>query len=84
MDGSFGPATKRACRAVKRGRKDNLVRVCQAMLYIRGYDPNGFDGSCGGGCVRAIMAYQADHDLTTDGSCGPDTFEAMFEQNIRN
>ena len=36
-------------------------------------------------CVRrAVMACQEDHDITVDGSCGPNTFEALFERNIRN
>ena len=78
VDGSFGPKTKAACRAVKKGSKGDLVRVCQAMLYSKGYDPKGFDGSCGPGCDAAIRQYQKDHGLTADGSCGPNTFYSMF------
>lgn len=78
VDGSFGPATRKACRAVKKGRKDDLTRVCQGMLYCRGYDPNGFDGSCGSGCDSAIRRYQKDKKLSVDGSCGPATFYALF------
>jgi len=78
VDGSFGSKTKAACRAVKKGSKGDLVYICQAMLYIRGYDPKGFDGSCGPGCDSAIRQYQKDHGLTVDGSCGPNTFYSMF------
>jgi len=78
VDGSFGPKTKAACRAVKKGSKGDLVRVCQAMLYSKGYDPKGFDGSCGPGCDAAIRQYQKDHGLSVDGSCGPNTFYNMF------
>jgi len=78
VDGSFGPKTKTACRAVKRGNKGDLVYICQAMLYSKGYDPKGFDGSCGPGCDAAIRQYQKDHGLAVDGSCGPNTFYALF------
>ena len=80
VDGSFGPKTKAACRAVKKGSKGDLVRVCQAMLYSKGYDPKGFDGSCGPGCDAAIRQYQRDHDLAVDGSCGPNTFYSLFHK----
>jgi len=80
VDGSFGPKTKAACRAVKRGNKSNLVYICQAMLYARGYDPKGFDGSCGPGCDAAIRQYQKDHGLAVDGSCGPNTFYSLFNK----
>jgi len=80
VDGSFGPKTKAACRAVKKGSKGDLVRVCQAMLYSKGYDPKGFDGSCGSGCDAAIRQYQKDHGLAVDGSCGPNTFYSLFNK----
>ena len=80
VDGSFGPKTKAACRAVKKGSKGDLVRVCQAMLYSKGYDPKGFDGSCGSGCDAAIRQYQKDHGLAVDGSCGPNTFYSLFHK----
>jgi len=80
VDGSFGPKTKAACRAVKKGSKGDLVRVCQAMLYSQGYDPKGFDGSCGSGCDAAIRQYQKDHGLAVDGSCGPNTFYSLFHK----
>jgi len=82
VDGSFGPKTKAACRAVKKGSKGDLVRVCQAMLYSKGYDPKGFDGSCGSGCDAAIRQYQKDHVLAVDGSCGPNTFYSLFNNRV--
>jgi len=80
VDGSFGPKTKKACAAVKRGNKSDLVYICQAMLYAQGYDPKGFDGSCGPGCDAAIRQYQKDHGLAVDGSCGPNTFYSLFNK----
>jgi len=80
VDGSYGPNTKAACRAVKKGSKGNLVYICQAMLYSKGYDPKGFDGSCGPGCDAAIRQYQKDYGLAVDGSCGPNTFYSLFNK----
>jgi len=80
VDGSFGSKTKAACLAVKKGSKGDLVRVCQAKLYSKGYDPKGFDGSCGTSCDAAIRQYQKDHGLTVDGSCGANTFYSLFNK----
>lgn len=78
VDGSFGTKTKAAYATVRRGVKGDNVRVVQGLLYGRGYDPNGFDGSCGSGCEAAIMQYQADTDsLVVDGHCGKRTFAAL-------
>lgn len=78
VDGSFGAKSKAAYATVRRGVKGDNVRVVQGLLYGRGYDPNGFDGSCGPGCERAIRQYQADmDDLEVDGHCGKATFAAL-------
>ena len=78
IDGSFGTKTKAAYATVRRGVKGDNVRVVQGLLYGRGYDPNGFDGSCGPGCERAIRQYQADmDDLEVDGHCGKATFAEL-------
>lgn len=78
VDGSFGTKTKAAYATVCRGCKGDNVRVVQGLLYGRGYDPNGFDGSCGPGCERAIKQYQADSDgLAVDGRCGKATFAEL-------
>jgi len=82
MDGRFGPLSKAAVSrisGVKKGQRGDLVRICQIMLYYHGYDPNGFDGSCGPGCSQAICAYQADHGLRVDGSCGKATWTSLFD-----
>lgn len=78
VDGSFGTKTKAAYATVRRGVKGDNVRIVQGLLYGRGYDPNGFDGSCGPGCEAAIRQYQADmDDLEVDGHCGKATFAAL-------
>ena len=78
VDGSFGPKSRAAYETVRRGRKGDNVRIVQGLLYGHGYDPNGFDGSCGAGCERAIKQYQADIDsLAVDGHCGKATFAEL-------
>ena len=80
IDGSFGTKTKAAYATVRRGVKGDNVRVVQGLLYGRGYDPNGFDGSCGPGCETAIRQYQADMDeIRVDGHCGKATFAALIK-----
>ena len=81
VDGCFGPKTKRAVKVVKKGVKGNLVYIAQGVLYGRGYDPKGLDGKCGNGATSAILAFQKDTFSASsdwDGSCGPKTWEALF------
>ena len=78
VDGSFGTKTKAAYATVRRGVKGDNVRIVQGLLYGRGYDPDGFDGSCGPGCEAAIRRFQSDtDDLEVDGHCGKATFAAL-------
>ncbi|WP_434310353.1 peptidoglycan-binding protein [Hominifimenecus sp. rT4P-3] len=78
VDGSFGPKSRTAYETVRRGRKGDNVCIVQGLLYGHGYDPAGFDGSCGAGCERAIKQYQANTDsLAVDGHCGKATFRAL-------
>lgn len=78
VDGSFGAKSKAAFATVRRGVKGDNVRIVQGLLYGRGYDPDGFDGSCGPGCEAAIRQFQSDtDDLEVDGHCGKQTFAAL-------
>ncbi|WP_434310490.1 DUF4214 domain-containing protein [Hominifimenecus sp. rT4P-3] len=80
VDGSFGPKSRAAYETVRRGRKGDNVRIVQGLLYGHGYDPAGFDGSCGAGCERAIKQYQANMDsLVVDGHCGKATFTELVK-----
>lgn len=67
-------------KALSRGGASNTVWAVtrlQKELAAWGYDPKGVDGSFGPGCEKALKAFQADHGLTADGSCGPATREAL-------
>ena len=77
-DGSFGPASKNAFRNLKVGMSGNITRVCQAFLYKKGYNPNGFDGSYGLGMQSAVRNYQSKNGLKIDGILGPSTAYSLF------
>lgn len=72
VDGSPGPKTKAAWSRhnIRRGAKGNITCVIQMLLYSKGYDPKGFDGSFGAGCEAAVKRFQADNSLAKDGIVG--------------
>lgn len=75
VDGLYGAKSK-ACmsnKAVQYGDTGVLVRAVQCILYTHGYNPNGIDGHCGKGMLAAIKAFQKNHGLEVDGSCGAKT-----------
>lgn len=77
-DGIFGNLTKNAFRTVKKGARGNITWLCQAMLYIKGYDPNGLDGIFGDGMYKCIRQYQTDKKLGVDGFLGKNTAYSLF------
>lgn len=78
IDGSFDLASKTAWQAFKQGASGNLTRLVQAMLYAKGYNPNGFDGSFGPGCDSVVRVYQKAKGLTVDGRVGQQTALSLF------
>lgn len=83
VDGVFGTKTKKACKSCD--GKNELVYVCQAMLYCKGYDMthsiknNNLDSSYGSGTKKAVLAYQQNtRGLRHDGKCNAATFYTMF------
>lgn len=83
VDGDFGEKTQKACVTVS--GKNELTYICQAMLYVKGYNMshsisnNNLDGEYGSGTSKVILKYQQDtRGLRQDGKCGPATFYAMF------
>lgn len=65
---------------LKRGRKGEEVRALQAHLLGYGYSvgASGLDGSFGAATEAAVRQYQADHQLSVDGSAGPQTRKHML------
>ena len=66
--------------ALSQGGKNNTtyaVTMLQKELYAWGYDPKGTDGNFGPGCKAAVLAFQKDHKLTSDGSVGLATLHEL-------
>lgn len=88
-DGIWGPKTRDALvrtmllgylekYPLRTGMKGDAVKAAQGLLYARGYDPDGLDGSYGPGMTRAVRACQEGAaGLTVDGVLGVATFKAL-------
>lgn len=88
-DNVFGPKTKAAAKKALSAIGAPTVRKCssnakaiyilEGMLYCLGYDTKGFDGVFDDGCRAAVIGFQSVNKLTTDGICGPNTWNALFK-----
>ena len=65
---------------LKKGMKVQQVKAMQILLIGYGYScgSSGVDGSFGGATDKALRAYQKDHGLAVDGSCGPATWHSLL------
>jgi len=77
-DGIFGTNSKAAVKTLKSGSKGNDVRLLQGMLYCRGFNPNGVDGTFGSGTIAAVKKFQTSNGLTPDGIAGANTMYALY------
>lgn len=64
---------------IRRGDKGTEVKECQTMLKKLGYDLGscGIDGDFGTMTRLAVITFQRDHGLGTDGVVGPLTWDAL-------
>ena len=77
-DGSFGPLSKRQFKDLKKGVSGNITWICQAFLYIKGYDPKGLDSLYGPGMEECVKQYQRNNGLKVDGILGMNTAYKLF------
>ena len=65
---------------LSKGCTGPAVESMQILLDGHGYrcGSSGADGSFGPGTDKAVRAYQKDHGLTVDGSCGPATWRSLL------
>ena len=54
-----------------------LVTALQQALVSAGYDPGEPDGTFGPKTEAAVVAFQQDNGLTSDGIVGPETASAL-------
>lgn len=80
VDGIFGNATKKACPVLKIGTSGNITKLVQYMLIIKGYSVGscGADGIYGNATKNAVRCFQSNNGLSSDGLCGKNTFEKLF------
>ena len=64
---------------LKEGMEDAQVRTVQEILKARGYYSGDCDGIMGELTKRAVMGYQADCQLLTDGEVGGDTWTRLIK-----
>lgn len=74
VDGIFGSKTKSAIRVLKKGAKNDVVKVLQAMLVCHGYSDAYVDGDYGSGTEKAVIDYKTKKGLTPNGNVGKKTF----------
>ena len=58
-------------------RGEEVYRMQQLLADQNYLNANGVDGIFGGGTEKALMAFQADHGLTADGVCWPQTLKKL-------
>ena len=78
VDGGWGEGTKSALPVLGPGSsRTNLVYILQYLLYLNGFNPNGFDGGFGNGVTTALKAFQTLMELDVDGYCGRQAWSAL-------
>jgi putative chitinase len=65
------------------GDQGALVKALQERLLALGYAPGKVDGIYGSRMRAAVLAFQAEHDLTTDGKIGPKTRAALNSDSAK-
>lgn len=67
-------------RALKKGCSGRDVKSLQRLLFTDGYSlgPYGDDGDFGPATEKAVMKFQSEHKLTSDGIVGPETIKALW------
>lgn len=65
---------------LQKGDKGTAVKIMQVILQSRYYNigPDGADGDFGQNTERALRQFQNTHDLSADGICGFDTWNALL------
>lgn len=63
---------------VGKGSSGTFTYICQFILSADKFYTGSMDAECGDGTVKAIQEFQKAHNLTQDGSCGADTWYALF------
>lgn len=77
VDGIWGKMTECYCPTVKRGDKNDIVGVLQALLICNGYKDVYIDNDYGAVTYLAVKEYQKKNKLIVDGIAGKNTFAKL-------
>lgn len=77
IDGIWGVKTRAACPTLRKGAKNDVVGVLQALLICNGYSGAYLDKDYGNATASAVGAYQRKVGLVSDRIAGKDTFTKL-------
>lgn len=82
VDGYFGTETLNKCIIVMEGASGNLTKIIQKRLIALNYSVGsyGADGIFGASTKNAILKFQKDRKLTSDGIVGKTTWKELFKK----
>ena len=63
---------------LKKGARGNITKLVQEKLVSLGYNTNGVDGIFGSGTEKAIISFQKNNGLVTDGIVGKNTWRKLI------
>lgn len=78
VDGIPGPNTLKGCPLLEWGAKGNITKLLQEKLVSLGYSTNGVDGIFGNGTRNAVVKFQKEKGLASDGIVGKNTWSKLI------
>ena len=73
-----GANTLAGCPMLKQGATGNITKLAQERLNALGYNTNGIDGIFGSGTYNAVVKYQKNNGLGSDGIIGRNTWKKLL------
>ena len=63
---------------LRKGARGNITKLLQEKLVSLGYNTNGVDGIFGSGTEKAVISFQKNNGLVTDGIVGKNTWSKLL------
>ena len=63
---------------MKKGARGNITKLLQEKLVSLGYNTNGVDGIFGSGTEKAVISFQKNNGVVTDGIVGKNTWRKII------
>lgn len=80
VDGDPGDKTLKGCPTLRKGAEGNITKLAQERLISLGYDlgKHGADGDFETATYNAVIKFQKDYGLSTDGIVGQNTWRKLL------